>query len=102
MFQKTVKIENLGLPRWVLDVHDVCGGNMKPRKQAGMMLQKFSKPISENRCGVNAQRKELHGYVGGWLMTTMKFKCLDQKLLRLSSVWFINELAITIKKIQKG
>ena len=56
VFQETMKIENLGLPRRVLDVNDVCSRNMKPRKQAGMLLQKFSEPVSKNGSGVDTQR----------------------------------------------
>ena len=55
VFQKTMKIEHLGLPRRVLDVNDLGSGHMKPRKQVGMLLQKFPEPISKNRSGVNTQ-----------------------------------------------
>ena len=77
MFQESMKIEYLGFPCWILDVHDVCGRNVKPRKKVGMVLQEFTKPISENRCSISTQRKELHGHVGGWLIPTVKLERLD-------------------------
>ena len=67
MFQKTMKIENFALPRRVLDVNDLGGGHMKPWKQIGMLLQKFSEPIS--KIGVVSILKEsncIGTLVGGW------------------------------------